>query len=284
MFVSLYQRLFPLFLLLSIMSCQAQEKKTQVPTAETPPSAHLSIPYISHPVNIDGDLSEWRSKAFCEGWWDLDRLRYASWYNPKRNRLTDHGEENVPSDDLRARYYIAWSDSFLYLGAQVIDNVNDVTESRHAPKRWYYKDAIAFFIEAPLDTVRESFGAGNHGFAFVIDSTRPDYGAWWRHGNLDTTYLEEPLPDHAVAYAISFDGANYVLEARISLFETLAKGDSAWHAPQIGDRYRLMIVHCDPDGGEYGGHLLIYGKVDPDDSWTEARLTGELVPFVRKVE
>lgn len=273
-----------LLLIPLLFACQ----QSAIPDKEEAiPESFLPIPYVSSPIEIDGDLSEWKEKAFCEGWWDLDRLRHTDWYSPKRNRLADHGEENTPADDLSARYYVAWSDSFLYLAAEVRDNINDVTESRHAPKRWYYKDAISFFVEAPLDTVNETFAEGDHGFAFVIDSTRPDYGAWWRHGDADSSFFEEPLPEQAVDYAIQFDPwghspADYVLEAKIALHATFATGDSAWTSPKIGDRYRLMIVHCDPDGGEYGGHLLIYGKGDPDESWTEARLVGEQEVIIRK--
>jgi hypothetical protein len=32
----------------------------------------------------------------------------------------------------------------------------------------------------------------------------------------------------------------------------------------VGDVYALSIVHYDPDGGDYGDHLLIYGKGDGD--------------------
>lgn len=278
-----YKRVWMLFLLPLLIGCQ-QTQPVKV-AEEAMPS--LSIPYVNSPIQVDGNVGEWKSKAFCDGWWDLDRLRNSDWYDPKRNRLADHGEDNTPADDLAARYYFAWSDSFLYLGAEVRDNVNDVTESRHEPKRWYYKDAISFFIEAPFDTVNESFAEGDHGFAFVIDSTRPDYGAWWRHGTADSSFIEEPLPENAVEYAIQFDPwgrspADYVLEAKIAIYQTFAAGDPAWQAPHIGDRYKLMIAHCDPDGGEYGGHLLIYGKGDSDESWTEVRLVGELEEIVRK--
>lgn len=281
--MSIYQRIGMLLMLLWGLACQTPQPENIAEEG----TFFLSIPYTTAAIQIDGTLDEWKQTAFCDGWWDLDRLRYASWYDPKRNRLADHGEENTAADDLAARYYIAWSDSFLYLGAEVRDNVNDVSESRHAPKRWYYKDAVTFFIEAPLDTVNETFAGGDHGFAFVIDSTRPDYGAWWRHGTADSSFIEEALPAHAGEYAIRFDPwgrspADYVLEARIALDETFAEGDPAWTAPKTGDRYRLMIVHCDPDGGEYGGHLLIYGKGDPDESWTEVRLSGELEKMVRK--
>ncbi|MFK7925726.1 MAG: sugar-binding protein [Bacteroidia bacterium] len=244
---------------------------------------NAQLPYLSEAPIIDGNLHEWQDSAFHDGLWDLARVAQAPWYNPKRNRLTQHSELDSLHQDLQARYYMAWDDSSLYLGAIVHDNFNDVSESRHAPKRWYYKDAISFFIEAPLDTIDETFSAGNHGFSFVIDTTFPDYGAWWRRGDPDTTFLETPLPTQAVEYKIRFTNATtYILEARIDMRQTFATSDPLWRSPQEGDQYSFMIVHCDPDGGEYGGHLLIHGKGDPDQSWTPIQLVRDLPSLLRK--
>lgn len=233
----------------------------------------ISIPFLEHAPHIDGDLSDWQRSAFDSGVWDLDRVRRSDWYEPKRNRLVRDQGEDTNAVDLQARYYLAWDHDFLYLGAEVIDNVNDVMDSNHEPKRWFYKDAIALFIEAPRDTAAERFGEGDHAFAFVIDDTRPDYGAWWRHGTKAVSYIEEPLPNDKHAYALRFDrdGADYTIEARIDR-RLMSDGGMEWKA---GETIGLMLVHCDPDGGEYGGHLLIYGKGDNDATWSEAELTRE---------
>lgn len=59
---------------------------------------------------------------------------------------------------------------------------------------------------------------------------------------------------------------------------------SPWYDPKInrltdhgnepaGDD-GLEIVHTDPDGGDYGGHFLIYGRGDDDSTWGLMELTG----------
>jgi hypothetical protein len=247
----------------------------------------LLIPQLTEAPEIDGKLEEWKAVAFHDGLWDIHRLRQSSWYEAHRNRLTDHGEDATPTEDLQARYYLAWDAEYLYFGAEVWDNVNDTLPSKPEPRRWYYKDGVSLFVEAPGDEINESFGAGDHGFSFVADPQKPKNGAWWRHGTPDTTYLEEPLPAAAVDYEIRLNPwgrspGDYVLEARIKLSETLATGDPAWTPPEVGHVYRLMLVHCDPDGGGYGGHLLIYGKGDEDESWTPARLVGPIEAVERK--
>ncbi|RMG74044.1 MAG: hypothetical protein D6722_02905, partial [Bacteroidetes bacterium] len=204
------------------------------------PAQALVLPYLPTPPRIDGDLSEWRHQAYHDGPWDLFRVQHTPWYDPVWNRLTDHAGEDSLMGDLMSRYYLAWDDRHLYLGAEVWDNVIDTDDCLHAPKRWYYKDAVTCFVEIPRDTVAEIFGEGDHAFAFVADSTYPAYGAWWRHGTADTSYLEAPLPTKSVRYRLCFPGPPgpaYVLEAAIDLTRL-----TGYH-PKKGDRWGLMLVH-----------------------------------------
>ena len=253
-----------------------------------PSAAHiaLSVPRLERPAVIDGDLNDWKDVAWNDGLWDLRRVQTAPWYESSRNRLTDHGNEPGAEEDLAARYFIAWDDEYLYVGAEVHDNVNDTVDPKHEAKRWYYKDAIAWFIEAPRDATAETFGEGNHGFAFVIDPTKPAYGAWWRHGTATKTYVEEPLPTTAVDYVVRMNpwgrsAGDFVLEARIRLSPTFDASDQKWSPPKEGDAYSLCIVHTDPDGGGYGGHLLLYGAGDDDSTWARAVLSGVQAPVKR---
>ena len=247
----------------------------------------IELPYLEQGAVIDGDLDDWKTGAFHDGVWDIHRLRYTSWYEPHRNRLTDHGDEPSLEEDLSARYYMAWDEEWIYLGAEVRDNRNDVEEARHEPKRWYYKDAICWFIEAPRDTVSEQFGQGDNAFCFVIDPSYPDYGAWWRHGDENNTYLEEPIPSNAVEYRIRMNPwggspADFILEAKVRMKPTFGASDPDWRAPQKGDRYSVEIVHTDPDGGDYGGHFIIYGTGDDDATWAAMVLGGPSTPPERE--
>lgn len=247
----------------------------------------IHLPRLESAASIDGDLSEWKEGAFHDGVWDIYRLRYTPWFEAHRNRLTDHGNEASPADDLKARYYMAWDETWFYMGAEVRDNRNDVSEDRHEPKRWYYKDAICWFVEAPRDDLAERFGQGDNAFCFVIDRNRPDYAAWWRHGAPGKTYIEEPIPAEAVEYAIRFNPwgegeADYVLEARVRMDATFGLSDPDWSPPKIDDVYSVQIVHTDPDGGDYGGHFIIYGTGDDDATWAKMILSGPSDPIERK--
>ena len=98
-------------------------------------SVRIDVPFLEQAPRIDGDLSEWKYRAFNDGLWDIFRIANSPWYDPSRNRLTNHGNEPPPEEDLNARYYMAWDKRYLYLGAEVHDNVNDVTDPQHEPKR-----------------------------------------------------------------------------------------------------------------------------------------------------
>lgn len=249
----------------------------------------IRAPRLEQSVRVDGDLSEWKDRAFSDGVWDMERLARSPWYDPAINRLTDHGKEPGMAEDLLARYYIAWDDQNLYLGAEVTDNINDVTDPAHEPKRWYFKDAICWFIEAPRLAVAKKFGEADNAFCFVIDASKPSYGAWWRHGAPGKTYVEEPLSKDAVSYAIRLDprkrgSGDFVLEARVVMAPTLGASSPEWRSPRVGDVYGLEIVHTDPDGGGYGGHFLIYGRGDDDSTWGRMELVGPQTPIGRKAK
>ena len=159
-----------------------------VPAAQGHEPPGIAAPFLESAPLIDGDLAEWKALAFTDGIWDIHRLKHTSWFRPRANRLTDHGDEPAPGEDLQARYYLAWDEKYLYLGAEVRDNVNDVHDPKPEANRWYFMDCVAWFIEAPRDATNERFGQGDHAFCFVIDARMPAYGAWWRYGTPDLNY------------------------------------------------------------------------------------------------
>ena len=260
---------------------QIRDIHDEITHARSLSDGSIRIPRLARAPSIDGDLADWKDHAFTDGVWDVARLRQTSWFDPRINRLTVHGTEPTAEDDLQARYYTAWDDKYFYMGAQVRDNVNDVSDPQHEPKRWYYKDAICWFVEAPREAAGRKFGEGDNAFCFVIDPSRPPYAAWWRHGAPGKTYVEQPL---AADYAIRMTGTNgdFVLEARVEMARTLGASSPRWRAPRVGDVYGIEIVHTDPDGGDYGGHFLLYGRGDDDATWTPATLTGSIPAIERK--
>ena len=251
----------------------------------------INAPLLTIKPVIDGNLSEWRDLAHNDGVWDINRTKNSTFYQfdrGNRNRLTNHGENSSLEEDLQARYFIAWDHTHLYLGAEVHDNVRDITDPDPAPKRWYFRDAICWFIEAPRDRASEFFGQGDNAFCFTASPKKIEHYAWWRHGNSKETYIEEPLPQTESSYMVidkpEWGAGGFALEAKVSFSETFKASDPHWTPPSIGDEYSIEIVHTDPDGGDYGGHFMIYGNGDDDNTWAPLILSGPSSEIIRLEE
>ena len=156
--------------------------------------------------------------------------------------------------------------------------------------RWYFKDAICFFIEAPADRVAEQFGAGDNAFCFVIDSYMPSYGAWWRHGTATKTFVEEAIP--AVGRQLCDpDGPLEARSGRLHPGSTCRHGADAWadatqlaraeagRRLQAGDRSHRPRRRVTTEA-----HFLLYGQGDDDSTWARMILTDPIEPIERKLE
>ena len=76
----------------------------------------------------------------------------------------------------------------------------------------------------------------------------------------------------SVDYAIrmnpwSRSPGDFILEAGSRWRRRWGRAARAGTRRESGDVYGLEIVHTDPDGGDYGGHFLIYGRGDDDSTW-----------------
>ena len=254
------------------------------PLFAQPSSPILAIPQLAQEPVIDGNLSEWKEYAHNDGVWDMRRITQSPFYaldRGARNRLTIHGNEGSLQSDLSARYYLAWDETNFYFGAEVNDNVNDTEDPDPADKRWYFRDAICWFMEGPRDLASEWFGQGDNAFCFTASSEKLPRHAWWRHGASGKTYIEEPIPN--VEWHVEFTGVkgNFVLEAKVEMASTVGQSDPNWRPAQVGHEYGVEIVHTDPDGGDYGGHFMIYGNGDDDITWGHAVLVGPQTPVGR---
>ena len=248
----------------------------------------LHVPKLENPPIIDGNLDDWKDVAFNDGVWDIRRNATEPWYDDgRRNRLTNQSEDGDATlfEDLQANYFIAWDDEWIYMGAEVVDNYNDLDDPAPADRRWMFKDSICWFLEAPGDDAPENFARGDNAFCFVADDSHSIPG-WWRHGSADEVYLEDPIPAEGVEFKVTMNPwgtgeGDFILEAKVKMDLTFPVSDPSWKPPVIGDEYRMEIVHCDPDGGDYGGHFMIYGTGDDDSTWAKMILSPPVEPVQR---
>lgn len=247
------------------------------------------IPKIEVPVKIDGDLSEWKTLSFTDGVWDIFRVSKCSWFC-ERNRLTRQNPDDMLLDDLSARYYTGWDEKYMYFGAEVKDNFNDVNSPPGLRHKMCFMDAVAWYLEMPADDKNEKFDPEINCLWFIADADKPEHGAFWRHSiKGKESYIFEPMPENAVEYEVTMNPwnrskADYIIEGKVEMAKIFKANGLDFKTPKTGDIYRMMIVHTDPDGGDYGGHLLIYGSGDKENTWGKFILSEKAKPIQRKEE
>lgn len=159
----------------------------------TKPVAH--VPYLTKPISINGELSDWPAEAKLEG------IRHSQTIGLDRSQLP------LPN------VYLGWTDAGLYLGLEVFDN--DI-EGAPAKGWWWTKDNVEFWISTkPVASDQNTYDADCQQFFFVPnDETAADgvsgvVGQWHRPGDAITDNII-PQPDIRQATRILPD--RYVVE------------------------------------------------------------------------
>ena len=157
----------------------------------------IKVPRLNTAPTIDGDLSDWEGQGWSDGVWDSERIKSGSWYaglhdwaKPRDVGGEPAGTAETPQD-ITGQYFMAWDDAGLYLGVRATDNVHDVSTSREDPSTWYLKDGCAFFFDLPHDGDGAEVYPGDHVFSMVADTSYPEGGSWWRHGENATYTLTD---------------------------------------------------------------------------------------------
>jgi hypothetical protein len=224
------------------------------------------------PPRVDGDLEEWRGARWLE---------LAPGDSLVSGRLGDDGPAEGrgvagTAADLSGRLALQWDDQWLYLAAQIRDNVHDVEGGD--PGRWFCRDGVALFLDVPGDRDGPTWFVGDHAFAFTADPALPPEGRWWRHG--DQQGRQEGLAPPQTRLGVRLEGSGYTLEAAIPM-AVLSLFTPAFRPPFAGRTLGFMLLVTDPDGGErpFGGQLGYGGDNDNDASWSRLLLAaGEAGP------
>ena len=227
----------------------------------------VDIERTETPPVIDGDISEWG-----ETHW-IRLARDAPNMPPVLigSRLRDDGAAELEGtagtdEDLSGAFTLQWDEEWIYLAAQVADNVRDIEGTKSS--EWWCKDGVTLFLDVPLDGDGSDWIQGDHTFSFVADSTYPEDGRWWRNGD----FTGETAPPETQLAVQEGENGDYVLEAAIPM-AALTEATPEWSPPFEGRIVGFMLMVTDPDGGgtPYGGQLMYGGTSDDDASWAWLR-------------
>ena len=232
----------------------------------------LEVERFSAAPAIDGELTDWSGAHWVRFYPGAPQMSGF-------NELVDDGVSEPPGTagtaaDLSGRFSIRWDEDWIYLAADVTDNVHDV--SGGTSLTWYLKDAIALYLDVPDDGDGGEWIPGDHAFAFVADPSGPEDGRWWRRGEAEGSEESTAPPETRMAVALSETG--YRIEAAVPM-GPLTERTPEWRPPFAGRSAGFFLLAADPDGGAERVSQILYGGDDDNDAnWATLRFVEERRP------
>lgn len=160
-------------------------------------------------------------------------------------------------DDLNGEVYLAIDEDYLYVAADVIDNVYSFDPANF----WYLNDAMEIFIGL--------YDSRGRKHASLESGSEPDYKLVFTKEKMFTENtrfadLSEPGTDHY--YFEEFGGADYYIEAQIPLDSLVFGDENERFHPIRGMRIAMDIVFHDNDGNGHEGDIG-FSKYNDGNAW-----------------
>ena len=224
-------------------------------TAEGVPTIHYMPGFT---FKADGNFDEWTGVPVMP--WKM----YCTTSNVAAGAFRDD------DGDLTATTYLAMDDDYLYVAADVIDDVFEYDAGQVSS--WWTQDALELFIglwdqngkdihtKGPAD----SRGAEpDYKLIFLQDRYYNEYKNI--HNGVAETAELTPDPDGNGSYYFEeFSGADYILEAKIAL-DSIAFGDDVRFHPENGMRIMFDLIYHDNDApDDVGGGNLTWSPNNTD--------------------
>jgi hypothetical protein len=241
-------KLFPILLMSFQFSSQAFEN-------HAPERTNYYAPYAEKEPKVDGisDESVW---ALAK-WQNLDQR----WLGPELSK-----------EDFQGRYKVVWTESKLYLIAEIIDDI--LIDTHRDPLSQYWDDDT---LEIFLD---EDFSGGDHQY---------NHNAFAYHMSLDNQAIDIGTNKLAQNYSHHVEsnwkqqGSKLIWELSISIYNDEYQ-DSGVNNQAVtlhaGKVMGLMAAYCDNDGSKLrenfiGSESALGGA--SDRGWIDAGMFGKLI-------
>ncbi len=227
----------------------------------------LEAERFATPPVLDGEFTDWRGAHWTRFYPGAPQMsgRALNWL--KDDGLSEPPGTAATAADLSGSFSIRWDDDWIYLAADVTDNVHDV--SGGTSLTWYLKDAVALYLDVPDDGDGGGWVLGDHAFAFVAEPSGPGDGRWWRRGEAKGSEESQAPPETRLAVVLSETG--YRIEAAIPM-APLTERTPEWRPPFAGRSAGFFLLAADPDGGAEEVSQILYGGDDDNDAnWATLR-------------
>ena len=155
----------------------------------------MNVPYLSKPITLNGELSDWPADAKLQG------MKHSQTVGLERSKLP------LPN------VYLGWTDAGLYLGFEVFDD-----DIQGAPSKgwWWTRDNVEFWLSTrPVSKEQNNYDLFDHQFFFVPNDFPGDdgmegvVGQWHRPGD---ALKDNLIPQREVREAVRVLPDRYVVE------------------------------------------------------------------------
>lgn len=252
--------LLVVFLSICLMACQSEDGKQDskienenIPNLKMADADHIAKEIKVKPA-IDGLGNDrvWQEAK----WYPIDQL----WLGKPANK-----------DDFSGRFKIAWHKEYLYVLAEITDDVlMDIHEDGLV--QYWDDDCLEIFIDENRSKGPHQFSHNAFAYHIALDYKVADFG---------TDSLPHYYNDHVLCKRTK-KGNTYTWEAAISIYDDQYKDGVAKKSMELnkGKEMGFAIAYCDNDYSKtrenFYGSIFVPGK-DKNQGYLDAGIFGQLI-------
>jgi len=162
--------------------------------------------------------------------------------------------------DLDATVALLWNDDYLFVAAEVTDDVHDVGDI--VPGQWWWDDGISFFFNLSADMEGDGWLDGDNAFTFLFTGEQTENAVWWRQGH--NGGAKEMPAGPGVDRVVVMNEGGYVLEAAIPMTQ-LSENIEYQFGKTVG--FTILLADPDNDCQESPCQLMWVGSGDEQSGW-----------------
>lgn len=224
---------------------------------DNPHSLPEEVKYTATPINIDG---------LAEQTWD-----HAPWH-PMAYLMAD---SRPTLEDFSGRYKLLWDNQYLYLQAEITDDI--LFDKTPDPRVKYWEDdCLEIFIDSDASGGNHQFNHSAFAYHIALDNQAVDLGddekAHLYNDHVTSRWQRSPLQDEKIIWEVAIKLFPDSYSDALPLPPIPLKSDQ-----KIG----FMLAYCDNDGSATREHFMGSHKIKPlkgdtNRGWIDANVFGTI--------
>lgn len=188
----------------------------------------------------------------------IDGVTESTWEQATWQAMPFLMDGSLPQEsDFKGKYRLLWDKNYLYVQAEIVDDVLIDTHADPTVKYWD-DDALEIFIDSDASGGNHQFNHTAFAYHIGLDNQAADYGPD-KQAHLYTHHLKSQWQRSTIA------PYNVVWEVAIKLYSNDYQ-EGKQNTPLVlsaKDVIGFMIAYCDNDGSETREHFMGSHEVEP---------------------